>query len=85
MLEEYQAGLERAWKVVNEGIYFATAETPSHPKIAFFNFATGRITQIASVARAFQKGLSISPDGRWLIFSQIDRTDRDIMLMENFH
>jgi Tol biopolymer transport system component len=85
VLEEHQAGLERAWKVVNEGIYFATAEKPSHPKIEFFSFATGRITQITSVARAFQKGLSISPDGRWLIFSQIDRTDRDIMLMENFH
>jgi Tol biopolymer transport system component len=84
VLERHQAGLRRAWTVVTGGIYFATAETPSQPMIEFFNFATGNLTPIITTDKPFSAGLSISPDGRWLIYTQVDRTGRDIMLMENF-
>lgn len=84
VLERRQAGLQRAWTVVTEGIYFATAETPSQPMIEFFNFATGKLTRIATLDKPFNKGLSLSPDRRWLIYTQIDRTGQDLMLMENF-
>ena len=84
VLERRQAGLRRAWTVVAEGIYFATTETPSQPMIEFFNFATGKLTTIITIDKPFNAGLSISPDGRWLIYTQVDRTGRDIMLMENF-
>jgi Tol biopolymer transport system component/DNA-binding winged helix-turn-helix (wHTH) protein len=84
VLERRQAGLRRAWTVVTEGIYFATAETPSEPRIEFFNFATGKLTPITTIDKPFSSGLSISPDGRWLIYAQVDRTGRDIVLMENF-
>lgn len=70
--------------MVSEGIYFATAETLSHPMIEFLNFATGKLTPITTIDKPFNSGLSISPDGRWLIYSQLDRAGRDIMLMENF-
>jgi hypothetical protein len=30
-------------------------------------------------------GLSISPDGRYLLFSQYDPFVRDLTLVENFH
>ena len=84
VLDKHQAGLQRAWKVVNDGIYFTTPETSAPHLIEFFSFATGRLTQIAAVDKPFGSGLSISPDGRWLIYTQRDRTGRDIMLMENF-
>jgi Tol biopolymer transport system component len=84
VLERLQAGLQRAWTVVTNGIYFATAEAPSQPTIEFFNFATGKLTPITTIDKPFNSGLSISPDGRWLIYAQVDRTGRDIMLMENF-
>jgi WD40 repeat protein len=84
VLERRQAGLQRDWTGVTEGIYFATAETPSQPMIEFFHFATGKLTRIATLDKPFNKGLSLSPDGRWLIYTQEDRAGRDIMLMENF-
>jgi Tol biopolymer transport system component len=30
-------------------------------------------------------GLSLSPDGQWLAYSQVDDTPADIMLVENFN
>jgi hypothetical protein len=42
------------------------------------------VTQIATLEKPFFLGLSVSPDGRWLIYSQLDQSGSDIMLMENF-
>lgn len=84
VLEHNKSRLLRAWKVVNEGIYFAAAESPTHLMIKFFDFATGKLMPVAPVEKPFSLGLSISPDGRWLIYAQVDHTGRDIMLMENF-
>ncbi|MCI0524835.1 MAG: winged helix-turn-helix domain-containing protein [Acidobacteria bacterium] len=84
VLDYHQAGFWRAWNLTEQGIYFATAENPSRPLIEFFSFTTGKVTQIASLEKPFFLGLSVSPDGRWLIYSQLDQSGSDIMLMENF-
>ncbi len=87
VLAHHQAGLWRYWAVVEQGIYFITAETPDHPLIEFFSFVTGRVTQVATLERPIPRGItgiSASSDGRWLIYSQLDQSGSDIMLMENF-
>ena len=35
--------------------------------------------------RDLHDGISISPDGRYLLFSQLDENDSNIMLVSNFH
>jgi hypothetical protein len=87
VLDHHRAGYWRAWDVVAEGIYFATAEVPSRPVIEFFSFATGRVTQIAQLEKPIfttDQGLTVSPDQRWLVYVQIDQSGTDIMLVENF-
>jgi len=84
VLDDHQAGFWRAWTVTEQGIYFATAENPSRPLIELFSFATGKVTQIAALEKPFVLCLSVSPDGRWLIYTQLDQSGGDIMLMENF-
>lgn len=32
----------------------------------------------------FLTGMDVSPDGRWLLYSQLDRVESEIMLIENF-
>jgi len=84
VLDHHQAGRWRSWTVTEQGIYFATAENPTQPLIEFFSFATRKVTQIATLEKPFFLGISVSPDGRWLIYTQLDQSGSDIMLMENF-
>jgi Tol biopolymer transport system component/DNA-binding winged helix-turn-helix (wHTH) protein len=87
VVDHHQAGLWRYWAVTDKGIYFATAETPSHPLIEFFNFETRKISTIAKLNKPLFKtdpGLAVSPDEKSLLLVQIDQKGSDIMLMENF-
>lgn len=87
VLNHHGAGFWRYWAVVQQGIYFATAEQPKQPLIEFFNFATGRVTPVAVLEKGLDRGMSglvVSLDGRRLIWSQVDQDSSDIMLMENF-
>jgi Tol biopolymer transport system component/DNA-binding winged helix-turn-helix (wHTH) protein len=76
--------LVRAWTVSKKGIYFASAEDPAKPLIEFYNFATLKVTRVATLARPLRPVFSVSPDGRWLLYTQEDQFGSDIMLMENF-
>jgi Tol biopolymer transport system component/DNA-binding winged helix-turn-helix (wHTH) protein len=84
VLTHHKAGLGRAWTVVEKGIYFATAEDLAQPLIEFYSFATRKVTQVAALPKPFSYSLSVSPDGRWLLYTQRDQSGSDIMLMENF-
>jgi hypothetical protein len=74
-----------AFSVVNQGIYFIP-EPGSDGKysIQFLSFATGKVKTIAPMTRPPVEGLSVSPDGRFLLFSQGDESGSDLMLVENF-
>ena len=89
VLDTHKAGYWSAWTVVDQGIYFLTAEKISRPAIEFFSFTTGRLIEVATLAKPFglasnPEGLSVSPDGRWVLYTQEDQRDVDLMLVENF-
>jgi Tol biopolymer transport system component/DNA-binding winged helix-turn-helix (wHTH) protein len=87
ILDHHRAGYWRYWAIVEQGIYFATAEKPEQPLIEFFSFGAGRISPVAILEKPILNmvpGLAVAPDGRWLIWSQLDQEASDIMLLENF-
>jgi len=52
------------------------------------DLATDKITRIAEVEKDLFlvcAGLSVSPDGEWIIYPQVDEQISRIMLVENFH
>jgi len=71
------------WAVLEDGICFNNEETRA---LEFFDFATRRITRKASREGSGPWGgtISVSPDGRWILYCQVDRNEEDIMLVENF-
>ena len=87
--EEHQVfaslGLWANFAVVAQGVYFiAGSESAAGSSIQFFNFATEKIRPIAAIEKPVSYGLSISPDGRWILYSQWDQVGNDLMLVENF-
>jgi Tol biopolymer transport system component/DNA-binding winged helix-turn-helix (wHTH) protein len=70
------------WALVPEGIYF----TPQHhPRsICFYDLATKHTREIFKADKDLAEGMSVSPDGRYLLYSQLDENNSSIMLVNNF-
>ena len=75
----------RAFSLVNDGIYFIPEPgADGKYSIQFLSFATGKVKTVAPMSSCPDEGLSVSPDGRFLLFSQFDEGGSDLMLVENF-
>jgi serine/threonine protein kinase/Tol biopolymer transport system component len=61
------------------GIYYI-----SRSVLQFFDFSTGMSKPILPIERPTHLGLAVSPDERWLLYSQFDRSGSDLMLVDNF-
>ena len=73
--------------VVEDGIYFsARREARTHGSIRFFNFASGKISEVAAIDKS-PLGLTAFPfsrgQARTILFGQLDRSGSDLMLIEN--
>jgi Tol biopolymer transport system component len=69
--------------VTRTGIYFLRNSKPPC-KIQFYDFATGRIASVATMAKRPALGtpsLSVSPDDHWLLYAQVDTIGSDIMML----
>jgi hypothetical protein len=70
--------------LTSRGIYFVPADAPR--SLRYYDFVTKQIHSLFEIERDLDEGLSVSADGRWVIYSQ-QRGDfnSDIMLVEHFH
>ena len=72
------------WAVTSTGIYFIRRDATG-PTIRFYSFLTGRSSPIASLDDVpDQPSLAVSPDGRVLLYTHVDRNESDIVLVEDF-
>ncbi len=72
------------YAVTGQGIYFTPHIGRDYrSSVEFLNFVTGKVTEIVKT-KPLDLGLGVSPDGRTLLYSQIDQTSSNIMLLENF-
>jgi Tol biopolymer transport system component len=86
------------YSVARDGIYFESSVpgtsvgslamfTPfSRPgaTIEFLSFATGIVSRVLAIDRHAGHGFAVSPEGRTLLFGQVDTFTEDLMLIENF-
>jgi Tol biopolymer transport system component len=74
-----------SFAMVRDGIFFVPGDASGPRSIRFFSFRTGAITVVVPIEGTANMGLSISPDGRYLLYSQTDQQSSELMLVENFH
>ena len=82
-----ESSFDGIYEVVEEGVYFVPPSTPEAGfSVAFLRFATGAVEHVMSLERQppMGMGLSVSPDGRSILYSQAEDFQSDIMLVENF-
>jgi Tol biopolymer transport system component/DNA-binding winged helix-turn-helix (wHTH) protein len=71
--------------VVDQGIYFIPEAPPGgNSSLKFLSFVTGKVTTLAQLSGLAAYGFSVSPNGRWLLYSQYEQKGADLMLVENF-
>src|SRR5215475_2024416 len=87
VMDFHQKGYSRGWTVTSEGLYFAVASSNTQSTIKFFSLSTGAEKTVAEIDRVLPSsvsGLTVSPDGRWLLLPLFARRGSDLMMIENF-
>jgi len=86
--EEAVPGFDRqtwwCFAVTDGGVYFVDTPTEQHPAVELFDFKTRQYKTIVTMKGRVASGMGVSPDGHWILYSQFDRDDSDIMMAENF-
>jgi Tol biopolymer transport system component len=75
-----------AWDLTRDGIYFYDA-MPRNRDILYYDFATRRTRRALQTAAPFAPfvvNLSVSPDGKDILYTQLGRSTADILLVDGF-
>jgi Tol biopolymer transport system component len=75
--------------IVDKGVIFVPSrQSGARSSVQFFSFATNKIRPIADFEKPLDMGgrggVAVSPDGRWLLFSQFDQAGSELMLVDSF-
>jgi Tol biopolymer transport system component/serine/threonine protein kinase len=82
-------GVWGAWALVKNGIYVLDSKAESGPAIEFFDLATRRLSQIASLPKdsvvltGSHAVLAVSPDESSVLYVQLDRVESDLIQVED--
>jgi eukaryotic-like serine/threonine-protein kinase len=81
-------GTGRYWTVTRDGICFLDLSNIAHPTINLLDPTTGWIKKLGTLDKSVDwgySGLSVSADGKWIIYAQMDDLISQIMLVKNFN
>ena len=84
IIAELQGRFYADWAMAASGIYFLNTNVKTAPAIHFFDFKTRRSTRILPLetAESWSDGLTVSGDGRWLLYPRPEPLQSDLMLLE---
>jgi len=81
-----QAGLWGSWTLGPKGIYYPES-SGEKGSLKLFRFETGAIEVVVELQKPVRRTgrrLAVSPDGRTLLFEQLEERASDLMLLSNF-
>jgi Tol biopolymer transport system component len=88
VIAELKAGFWGYWAPAERGIYFMNQPDPgSPPGLFFYETATQRRRQLSALEKPVaiaDSGFTLSPDGRYILYAQMDQSGSDILLLNNY-
>jgi hypothetical protein len=87
-LEQLRPGYWGYWAVSEDGVYFADEAGPAGTRGLYFcEFATHRIRQVSKIEKTLavsDSGLALSPDRQRLLYTQVDQSGSDILMLDHY-
>ena len=75
---------QRAFEVAHDGFWYISSPENNRRYLRFRKFAGGTTRTVAEIEKPVSWGLTVSPDGRSVLYSQVDEAGSDLMLINNF-
>ncbi|MCI0390079.1 MAG: winged helix-turn-helix domain-containing protein [Acidobacteria bacterium] len=73
------------WTLTRTGIYFIARPAPGVAQLAFFDLNTRRVRSIRPLPKfLYKSGLSVTPDGGTLLYARVEKSEADLILVDNF-
>jgi dipeptidyl aminopeptidase/acylaminoacyl peptidase len=85
VITSLEGGYWGYWAVVEDGIYYL--DSTERPAIVFFNTTTRRTTRVFDFETRpaiEDPGLAVSRDKKTILYTQLDSSSSDILLVENY-
>jgi hypothetical protein len=85
---EEQVSSSAGWQnftVTRNGIYFIPAKDSDRGNsVQFLGFSTSTARPFFTIHNPVGEGLAVSPDSKFLLYTQVDQMGSELMLVENF-
>ncbi len=74
------------YAVADGGVFFLDGHWAdnANASIDFLDFASGKAKLVVKTGKPISMGLAVSPDQRWLLFTEVEYFGSDLMLVDNF-
>jgi Tol biopolymer transport system component len=70
--------------IVDRGIYYILGQEPP-AKLCYYDFTTGDSEVLTTIPGYLGYHLSVSADGKYLLYERTERFERDLVLVDDFH
>jgi len=82
-------GVQDFWAVSKEGIYFSDADSSGSLVLKLYRFATRQVRIVKEFSKDTKLDIgstvfSVSPDGQWILYTELEHLGSNLMLMENY-
>jgi Tol biopolymer transport system component len=90
-MQVLDAAQEGLWALTRRGICFFDVKKAAGPAINFYDFGTRRLSVLHQFGKetriapgGINTSIAVSPDGNWILYTQVDQAGSNLMMVDNY-